>query len=273
MSNKYITMAYNIPISTSSEKMVLVKLADNASDEGICFPSLKTITRHTGVKKTALTGALQVLEATGLITRVRKTRKNGANSSTEYHLHFPYFSDEELDKFFDEKEGKLWDFMEEYNRKRAEFLEQKKRDKKKPKKAKSSENEQGVGSENEQGVGSENEQATIINPHLSFNPHLLEKKSSKFSFALKGQKSYENLSDEYRSALEKYAKEKDGGMSYEAFINYHGAKGSKFVNWKMAYNTWVANAKKWAKPTKSANNHDAVLKIKSKKEVLEGDDW
>jgi hypothetical protein len=38
----------------------------------------------------------------------------------------------------------------------------------------------------------------------------------------------------------------------EAFEDYHAAKGSKFVDWDRAFQTWCRNASKWEKPAKGS---------------------
>lgn len=44
----------------------------------------------------------------------------------------------------------------------------------------------------------------------------------------------------------------DAAAEAEKFLDHHGAKGSKFVDWDKAFNTWLRNAIQWAKPTEAA---------------------
>lgn len=50
-----------------------------------------------------------------------------------------------------------------------------------------------------------------------------------------------------------YAREKGLDLAHESqqFVNHHGGKGSKFVNWDMAFRTWLGNATRWS-PQKRA---------------------
>jgi hypothetical protein len=57
-------------LMSPSAKSVLISLADNANDHGYCWPSLSTICRRTCLGKTAVCSALNLLERSGLITRV-----------------------------------------------------------------------------------------------------------------------------------------------------------------------------------------------------------
>lgn len=50
---------------------------------------------------------------------------------------------------------------------------------------------------------------------------------------------------------QRLAKESGVDLAIEAakFQDYHGSKGSRFVDWNLALNTWLRNAGKWAKPS------------------------
>ena len=71
------------------------------------------------------------------------------------------------------------------------------------------------------------------------------KKSRKFSFSLSQSTQFENISKEYREKLKGYAVTKDGAKSFDEFLDFHIAKGSKFKDWSRAYNTWLNNSKKF----------------------------
>ena len=71
------------------------------------------------------------------------------------------------------------------------------------------------------------------------------RKSRKFSFSLPKSTQFENTSKEYREKLKGYAVTKDGAKSFDEFLDFHIAKGSKFKDWSRAYNTWLNNSKKF----------------------------
>jgi hypothetical protein len=87
-----------------------------------------------------------------------------------------------------------------------------------------------------------------------YTENTTEKKNIKkdFSFSLKKLTQLENTSQEYQEKLRAYAVVKDGGYSYESFLNHHLAKKSGFADWSRAYNTWLQNTQKFNKidPTK-----------------------
>ena len=69
-----------------SNKLVLLALADNASDEGYCWPSWKTLMDKTGVSKATLSGVLKTLEKQKYIKRMSRKRENGSDASNGYFV-------------------------------------------------------------------------------------------------------------------------------------------------------------------------------------------
>lgn len=53
----------------AGEKLVMLALADNANDEGLCWPSIATIARKCGKGERSVQQALRQLESDGLLTR------------------------------------------------------------------------------------------------------------------------------------------------------------------------------------------------------------
>lgn len=80
MSIRFITAAWALEVS-STQKLVLVCLADHADDAGGCWPSIQRICTRTGLGKTAVIEAIGVLEQAGY---VNANRSNGRH--TTYQL-------------------------------------------------------------------------------------------------------------------------------------------------------------------------------------------
>jgi biotin operon repressor len=76
--------AWRQPVAGSA-KLILLKLADQANDEGTCFPSQKTIGRDTGLGKTAVKDNLRKLRDGGLIEAVER-HVDGRQTSNGYRL-------------------------------------------------------------------------------------------------------------------------------------------------------------------------------------------
>ena len=83
MSIKLITQAWDTQLK-GNDLLVLIALADNASDEGYCFPSWNTIMKKTKVGRSTLSYILKSFEHFNILERNHRKRENGSNSSNEY---------------------------------------------------------------------------------------------------------------------------------------------------------------------------------------------
>nr|PZN79755.1 MAG: hypothetical protein DIU57_14810 [Pseudomonadota bacterium] len=81
MSIKIMSLAWNVQLPPS-EKLVLLALADNANDEGECFPSIATISRRASIDERRTYRILKSLESANQITRVSRPGR-----STLYKVH------------------------------------------------------------------------------------------------------------------------------------------------------------------------------------------
>ena len=70
----------------TSRKFVLLAIADNASDEGFCWPSWDKIMRKCSISKGTLSICLKELEAGGYVTRVHRFKDDGAKTSNMYQV-------------------------------------------------------------------------------------------------------------------------------------------------------------------------------------------
>jgi len=68
MSIRIMTAVWDIQLP-DSEKIVLLALADNASDEGLCWPSIATICRKTCKSERTVQGCIGRLVAAGHLSR------------------------------------------------------------------------------------------------------------------------------------------------------------------------------------------------------------
>jgi len=82
MSISIMSYCWRVPCATNSCKLVLMKLADHASDDGVCWPSWGHLVRHTGLSRATIARALSDLETAGYISR---TSRSG--TSTMYNIH------------------------------------------------------------------------------------------------------------------------------------------------------------------------------------------
>ena len=85
MSINQMLLALKAKTGSSARKLVLLKLADNSNDEGVCFPSHQNIADHCEMTKRSVITHINRLEADGFLTKThRKTQKG--NSSNNYQL-------------------------------------------------------------------------------------------------------------------------------------------------------------------------------------------
>lgn len=68
MSIQYMDTVWRIEVFSDKEKLVMLALADNANDDGICWPSWDYLLKKCGIKsKTTLSKYMKILEDVGLI--------------------------------------------------------------------------------------------------------------------------------------------------------------------------------------------------------------
>lgn len=77
----WVKWAWEASISNSSEKFVLVALAQHANREGTCYPSVARIMRRTALGERCVQSKLKSLEMRGLLRRTTR-----AGTSTLYYL-------------------------------------------------------------------------------------------------------------------------------------------------------------------------------------------
>lgn len=86
MSIRLITWAFDAEIDDHIAKFVLVKLADNANDEGECWPTVRRISQDTAIPERTVTKKLAWLEEQGWIERRRERTEGGHYGVTRYQL-------------------------------------------------------------------------------------------------------------------------------------------------------------------------------------------
>lgn len=86
MSIKLMSAIWDGGPSGSTHRFVLIALADNANDDGECWPSIATISRKTGLCERSVRLALRHLEAEGWLQTEIGAARAGAN---RYRIHTP----------------------------------------------------------------------------------------------------------------------------------------------------------------------------------------
>ena len=88
-----------------NEKLLMLALADNANDSGVCFPSWNVLMQKTSMSKNSLAKWLNTLEEKGMLFRKQRSRKNGSKTSNKFliypHLNKDFLDFEDMEIFHD----------------------------------------------------------------------------------------------------------------------------------------------------------------------------
>jgi hypothetical protein len=85
VSIRAITWAFDQKCGNPAAKLVLIKLADNANDDFVCWPSTTYLERHCELSRTAIKENIFKLAELGHLA-VQHRSKNGVNLTNIYHL-------------------------------------------------------------------------------------------------------------------------------------------------------------------------------------------
>lgn len=86
MSMILAAQALKIKVGNPTRKLVLVKLADNANDDGVCFPSYQNIAAHCEISRQTAINHINALIEMGLVSKQERKTPEG-NTSNLYILH------------------------------------------------------------------------------------------------------------------------------------------------------------------------------------------
>ena len=85
MSIRAIAWALQVRTGSPTTKLVLIKLADNANDDGVCWPAMSHIARHTELSRSTVVRHIAALEAAGLVIVTRRAQ-DGVQLPSHYKL-------------------------------------------------------------------------------------------------------------------------------------------------------------------------------------------
>lgn len=86
MSMRLMVQAMNCKVGNPARKLVLLKLADNANDDGICFPSYQYIADKCEMTRRSAINHIECLIKMGLVSKKERKNKDGSISNL-YFLH------------------------------------------------------------------------------------------------------------------------------------------------------------------------------------------
>ncbi|ECS7684524.1 helix-turn-helix domain-containing protein [Salmonella enterica subsp. enterica serovar Mbandaka] len=184
MSMNLMAKAMSIKVGNPLRKLVLIKLADNANDEGECWPSYQHIADQCEVSRSTVKSHIRALEDMGLLKREFR-RKGELNQSNVFYLTL--------------------------------------------------DNAQQIPPESG-GAGAAPRTYHSFEPVKE--PLERKKKPSSMPEGFSPPASHQKMAEEFGISLQD---------EFDKFTDHHLSKGSKFIDWNRALNTWLRNARGFQK--------------------------
>ncbi|EBX1728515.1 helix-turn-helix domain-containing protein [Salmonella enterica subsp. enterica serovar Richmond] len=199
MSMNLMAKAMSIKVGNPLRKLVLIKLADNANDEGECWPSYQHIADQCEVSRSTVKSHIRALEDMGLLKREFR-RKGELNQSNVFYLT--------LDN--------------------AQQIP--------PESGGAGADRGGAGADLGGGAGAAPRTYHSFEPVKE--PLERKKKPSSMPEGFSPSAPHQKMAEEFGISLQD---------EFDKFTDHHLSKGSKFIDWNRALNTWLRNARGFQK--------------------------
>lgn len=98
MSVRIMSEVFERSKTQGNARLVLLSLADTCSDEGVCFPSIKTIAKKANISEETTRKFLHAFEKIGLVEAEERFSPVGRRTSNTYKLNLNKVGDDELTK-------------------------------------------------------------------------------------------------------------------------------------------------------------------------------
>ncbi len=108
MSMLLMAKAMQLQVGSTAQKMVLLKLADNANDKGECFPSYETIARHCEISRQSAINHIKSLCKKGFVRKVTRKTDKGHTSNL-------YILDLEAKSLDDDSQNSVPEVVKEFD--------------------------------------------------------------------------------------------------------------------------------------------------------------
>lgn len=197
MSMNLMAKAMSIKVGNPLRKLVLIKLADNANDEGECWPSYQHIADQCEVSRSTVKSHIRALEDMGLMKREFR-RKGELNQSNVFYLTMD----------------------------NAQQIPP----------------ESGGAGADRGGAGADPRTYHSFEPVKE--PLERKRKPSSMPEGFSPSASHQKMAEEFGISLQD---------EFDKFTDHHLSKGSKFIDWSRALNTWLRNARGFQK-SRSCNS-------------------
>ncbi|HBI5626053.1 TPA: helix-turn-helix domain-containing protein [Salmonella enterica] len=206
MSMNLMAKAMSIKVGNPLRKLVLIKLADNANDEGECWPSYQHIADQCEVSRSTVKSHIRALEDMGLLKREFR-RKGELNQSNVFYLTL-----DNAQQIPPESGGAGAD------------------------RGGAGDDRGGAGADLGGGAGDDPRTYHSFEPVKE--PLERKKKPSSMPEGFSPSASHQKMAEEFGISLQD---------EFDKFTDHHLSKGSKFIDWSRALNTWLRNARGFQK--------------------------
>ncbi|EDE2175491.1 helix-turn-helix domain-containing protein [Salmonella enterica] len=219
MSMNLMAKAMSIKVGNPLRKLVLIKLADNANDEGECWPSYQHIADQCEVSRSTVKIHIRALEDMGLLKREFR-RKGELNQSNVFYLTL-----DNAQQIPPESGGAGAD-----------------RGGAGADRGGAGADRGGAGADLGGGAGADPRTYHSFEPVKE--PLERKKKPSSMPEGFSPSASHQKMAEEFGISLQD---------EFDKFTDHHLSKGSKFIDWSRALNTWLRNARGFQK-SRSCNS-------------------
>ncbi len=206
MSMNLMAKAMSIKVGNPLRKLVLIKLADNANDEGECWPSYQHIADQCEVSRSTVKSHIRALEDMRLLKREFR-RKGELNQSNVFYLTL-----DNAQQIPPESGGAGAD------------------------RGGAGADRGGAGADLGGGAGAAPRTYHSFEPVKE--PLERKKKPSSMPEGFSPSASHQKMAEEFGISLQD---------EFDKFTDHHLSKGSKFIDWNRALNTWLRNARGFQK--------------------------
>ncbi|EJJ8820736.1 helix-turn-helix domain-containing protein [Salmonella enterica] len=213
MSMNLMAKAMSIKVGNPLRKLVLIKLADNANDEGECWPSYQHIADQCEVSRSTAKSHIRALEDMGLLKREFR-RKGELNQSNVFYLTL-----DNAQQIPPESGGAGAD-----------------RGGAGADRGGAGADRGGAGADLGGGAGADPRTYHSFEPVKE--PLERKKKPSSMPEGFSPSASHQKMAEEFGISLQD---------EFDKFTDHHLSKGSKFIDWSRALNTWLRNARGFQK--------------------------
>ncbi|WP_431193719.1 helix-turn-helix domain-containing protein [Salmonella sp. CQ22WZ0330SAL] len=213
MSMNLMAKAMSIKVGNPLRKLVLIKLADNANDEGECWPSYQHIADQCEVSRSTVKSHIRALEDMGILKREFR-RKGELNQSNVFYLTL-----DNAQQIPPESGGAGAD-----------------RGGAGADRGGAGADRGGAGADLGGGAGAAPRTYHSFEPVKE--PLERKKKPSSMPEGFSPSASHQKMAEEFGISLQD---------EFDKFTDHHLSKGSKFIDWNRALNTWLRNARGFQK--------------------------